>query len=432
MGDALLYAVLPARPESFLVTVWQVGILLSANRFVRLITNEIAGRVRHTSVDTVKANRHVTVAAVIGALITAGYVVPWGFAWLLALRIAWGACWSVLRIGGYMTAIESSFEHNRGRVIAGFQAIVRCGQGGGVFLGGLLVDMVGLRTAFVVFAVVGVAGAAGAALRLKTVHRAIPREREGAAEGARSSIQANASLQTDIDRAAPPDPERLHDPPEPEIAAGGTRGGATAPTNTRGDVTAPTGTPAMRRVALLWALVLTTTMGTEMMANITGAIAAFDIVADSGFAVGAATLTGILLGARYFSTLAIGPLFGYLSDRFGRTRIVALALVATIALATAIATGPTARPLAAALLLALVLGAGVRVTVLALVSDHVANVSGSIGMSRISTVSDLAAALSPVIGFFVYGRGGISAAAAMAAALMFIALGALFLRRAGR
>ncbi len=400
MGDALLYAVLPARPESFMVTVWQVGILLSANRFVRLITNEIAGRVRHASVDTVQANRHITVAAVIGALVTAGYVVPWGFAWLLALRIAWGACWSVLRIGGYMTAIESSFDHNRGRVIAGYQAIVRCGQGGGVFLGGLLVDTVGLRTAFVVFAVVGIAGAAAATLRLQAAHREISAASEPATEGPEPPSQSNAALRSD-----------------PAGAAG-----------TLGDSDAPADSPALRHVALLWALVLTSTMGTEMIANLTGAIAAFDIVADSGFAVGAATLTGILLGARYFSTLAIGPLFGYLSDRFGRTRIVALALTATIAFAAAIAAGPAARPLAAALLLALVLGAGVRVTVLALVSDHVANVSGSIGMSRISTVSDLAAALSPVVGFFVYARGGVAAAAITSIVLLFAGLACLWFR----
>ena len=45
LGDAMLYVVLPARPEDFNILIWQIGILLGANRFIRLITNELAGRV---------------------------------------------------------------------------------------------------------------------------------------------------------------------------------------------------------------------------------------------------------------------------------------------------------------------------------------------------------------------------------------------------
>jgi hypothetical protein len=44
LGDALLYALLPAKPGAFGVRIWQVGVLLGTNRFIRLVTNELAGR----------------------------------------------------------------------------------------------------------------------------------------------------------------------------------------------------------------------------------------------------------------------------------------------------------------------------------------------------------------------------------------------------
>ena len=39
LGDALLYAVLPAEPGQFGVSLWQVGVLLGIKRLVLLSTN---------------------------------------------------------------------------------------------------------------------------------------------------------------------------------------------------------------------------------------------------------------------------------------------------------------------------------------------------------------------------------------------------------
>ena len=44
LGDSMLYAVLPADPKSFGVSLAAVGVLLSINRFIRLIFNPIAAR----------------------------------------------------------------------------------------------------------------------------------------------------------------------------------------------------------------------------------------------------------------------------------------------------------------------------------------------------------------------------------------------------
>ena len=39
LGDAMLYVVMPSRPELWHISIFQVGILLSVNRLVRLFTN---------------------------------------------------------------------------------------------------------------------------------------------------------------------------------------------------------------------------------------------------------------------------------------------------------------------------------------------------------------------------------------------------------
>ena len=42
LGDSMLYAVMPSRPEAWALSVPAVGILLSVNRLVRLVTNSVA------------------------------------------------------------------------------------------------------------------------------------------------------------------------------------------------------------------------------------------------------------------------------------------------------------------------------------------------------------------------------------------------------
>ena len=114
LGDALLYAVLPARAESFQVLIWQVGILLGANRLIRLITNELAGHWIHRS----KSDLPLLLAVIVGSLVTISYALSRGFWGLLAGRLVCGACWSVLRVEGYLAALSFSSKKNRGKIFA--------------------------------------------------------------------------------------------------------------------------------------------------------------------------------------------------------------------------------------------------------------------------------------------------------------------------
>jgi len=141
LGDALLYVVLPARSGDFNVLIWQIGILLGANRLIRLLTNELAGRM----VDRLGSKKPLVAAVIIGASITISYALCRNFWCLLAARILWGGCWSILRVEGYLAALNLATDRNRGKIIAIYQAIIRSGAGGGVLIGGFLCDLAGIE-----------------------------------------------------------------------------------------------------------------------------------------------------------------------------------------------------------------------------------------------------------------------------------------------
>ena len=154
LGDALLYALLPAEPEAFGVRVWQIGVLLAANRFIRLVTNELAGR----WIQKRTGNTPLLLALLAGSAITCSYALPLGFWWLLCARMLWGACWSVLRVEGYLSALEHASDRNRGRIFAVFHAVARLGQGGGLLIGGFLSDLIGIPWTFLLFGLCGFFG----------------------------------------------------------------------------------------------------------------------------------------------------------------------------------------------------------------------------------------------------------------------------------
>ncbi len=102
VGDAVLYAVLPAAAASYGLGAAGVAAVLSINRFARLLLNPLAAHwlarvgLRHGTL----AGTAVAVAS------TAAYAVAPGLAWLLAARVAWGAAFATLRlcVQGYATA----------------------------------------------------------------------------------------------------------------------------------------------------------------------------------------------------------------------------------------------------------------------------------------------------------------------------------------
>jgi predicted MFS family arabinose efflux permease len=180
IGDSMLYVVLPVYwQDAGLTALWQVGILLSINRLVRLPLNPVIGWLYQRI--PIKAGLAAAVA--LAAVTTSGYGWGKGFALWLVLRSVWGLAWSFLRMGGYLTVIGCSNETNRGRLMGMYNGIWRIGSLAGFLLGGLLVPLVGLSAVSTAFGLAALAGLPVIALSvLPEVGRTERSARAGAAK----------------------------------------------------------------------------------------------------------------------------------------------------------------------------------------------------------------------------------------------------------
>ena len=355
LGDSLLYAVLPARPEDFHVLVWQVGVLLGANRLVRLITNELAGRIVHRS----NSYKPLLLAVIVGSLTTASYTLPWGFWGLLAARMVWGACWSVLRIEGYLSVLDVSTARNRGKIFALYQVLLRGGSGGGVLLGGFLSDLVGVRQTFLLYCVVS---ALGAPLVLRAPL--------GAPAGSNSRQQKTPKLSID----------RSH--------------------------------------IFLWICALGIALVDQMLSNLTGRIAADRIMPGLPYLMGVASLTGLLLSFKSVLSFVIAPLAGLIGDRFGRSRFLLILTLFQIAVVAALAVRTQWLVTILVLVTQFMIAIAARLIVYSMAGDSAVSEARAIYMSRFSTFTDLGTAVGPILGFGLYASIGFAGVAATAIAIL--------------
>ncbi len=145
-GDMALYAILPIHFGALGLVPLQVGILLSANRWIRLLTNHLAEKLSG-KID----NRVLLVAALItGSVLAAvyGFIPPF---WLfLGGRLIWGFSWSLIRQIGIMTSVDLSEVDSVGRTIGFYKGITQLGSMAGILLAGILFDVGGFsRTLFI-------------------------------------------------------------------------------------------------------------------------------------------------------------------------------------------------------------------------------------------------------------------------------------------
>ncbi|EHB57472.1 MFS transporter [Paenibacillus lactis] len=154
-GDSMLYIILPVYwKEAGLDALWQVGVLLSVNRLVRLPLNPLIGWLYHRM--SLRTGLFMSVG--LAALTTVGYGIFKGFVLWVALRAIWGIAWSLLRMGGYLTVIRYSDDTNRGRFMGTYNGLWRLGSLVGVLFGGLLVPMIGLSAVSILFGIMALIG----------------------------------------------------------------------------------------------------------------------------------------------------------------------------------------------------------------------------------------------------------------------------------
>lgn len=355
LGDSLLYSILPLEAQNLGIPLPLVGILLSANRLVRLISNTWASAV----FERMGPRGPFLGAVVLGVFSTALYGIAWGFFVFLLARILWGIAWSGLRQGGYQ-AVWTGASSVKGRLTGLLWGLVRLGSAVSVLAGGILYDRYGYDvTIGVVIAVTLLAIPVALPLRWPP-----PAQLAGVAD----------------------DKSRLSQP------------------------------VAKRRLWQSWATVLDTPdrrwlavagfmayLLSGIVVSTTSLFLAQKVGDGSMMALGlgVATVTGLLHGTRWITDLALGPLIGLVSDRMGQPTTAALLVLAQVAALT----GAILLDVPAAigcLLAVLVCDGGLHIVLSAAASGAATGTPRPyLFVGAFTTMTDAGSAMGPLVAYIV-------------------------------
>ena len=160
VGGGVAFPTLPTLGPLLGISPFVVGVILSANRFTRLLMNTPAGQV----IDKFGARKPMIIGLVLQGVAPFGYIVGLypnyvpglGAAEIfIGSRIVWGIGSAFVFVGAYSIVIHVTTEDNRGTWIGYFRGGQALGFPSGLILGGVLTDLFGYEIAF------GVAGASG-------------------------------------------------------------------------------------------------------------------------------------------------------------------------------------------------------------------------------------------------------------------------------
>ncbi len=364
MGDSLLYAILPLSAGELSISPQQVGLLLSANRLVRLFSN--------TWLSAIFARfgpyRAFVVSSILGVLTTAAYGLEFGFIVLLLARIGWGISWSGLRQGTFQS-IWAGDQANAGRLMGLMWGVVRGGSAVSAVIGGFLFDHFGFQTT-----VLSIAGISALAIPI-----AFGLNWPASASPHYEDDPSNSNAQSDN-----PSESSVTEREDHDILGGWMES---------------LSDPLQRAVLLVgfFKLLLNSILVATASVFLADRFGSQSEGILLGLQVGA--LSGIVLGTRWFSDLFLGAAMGALSDLFGRIRLT-LILVLLLCLGLALMlTMPGALALVA-LLAVLIVSTGVNVVLdtyanqTALVTHH-----PQLFVGAYATASDLGSAVGPLLAF---------------------------------
>ena len=386
MGDSMVYAVLPTNVSAFAVSAGLVGVLLSANRFVRLVSNPLADRLFRRF----GAERPLALAVVLSIGTTLAYGIGPGFAVLLIARLLWGVCYSILRLGGYVAVLEDGREGDRARLMGLSSGGQRAGSIVGVLLGGILFDLTGRLASFSIVAGLGLVALP---LVFGIVKRPSPTRTDKAAISISIPMRADAREE---------DGSFL-----------------------QGMLLGRTSRERDGKTVRLLALFLNSFVFYFALGGIVVSTLGFflnEVLGEGGASVGGwmigtATLNGALLATNWIAALG-GPILGLFGDRIGRERIILIAAPLSICMVLLLAfpgnLALTLLWLPAGFISAATVGASSD----ALAGDLAPRDRRSTVMSRYATWQDLGSALGPLIGYLALGATSLTWVYAANACLM--------------
>ncbi len=381
IGDSALYTVLPTHTLEAGVALAGVGILLSANRWVRLAANGAVGWIS----DRLPRRIVFVPAMFVGAVSTAIYALSPGFTLFLAGRLLWGIAWSGIWVTGNAIIFDISSDGNRGRWVGYYHVSFFLGAASGSFLGGLLTDWVGYQGAMGIAAGLTTLGALVALLFLPET-RHLKGEVETVAETATSAA---------LSASVSPPPSSSSSPPTTQLSAA-------------------IGLLGVNRLVMAGILMSTFSL---YLRDLLG-----ESIAVGQWTVGVATLTGAGLGATALLNMLSAPMVGRLSDRVGnRWRVVSGSVTTGIA-----GFGLLALGLPMAIWLGLPLTSVASGSNQGLSTALVGDLSGKGRHGRflgiLFTVGDLGSAIGPPLAYALLPLWGIQGVYALCVALLVVML----------
>lgn len=182
LGDTFLYTVLPVSAARLGLDALAVGLVLSLNRWARLLTNPFAVRLY----ERFPAGALILVALILGVASTAAYALPTVLAAFLVARIVWGMSWSLLRLGTLLSAIEGA-AGRAGRALGNARGLYGLGYFGGALYAPFAVESLGWGAAALGAAVLTLLLGIGPALTVADWRRQVDVD-ERAEEAVRRSL----------------------------------------------------------------------------------------------------------------------------------------------------------------------------------------------------------------------------------------------------
>ncbi len=353
IGDSSLYTVLPTHLDDAGITLATIGIVLSANRFIRLFLNGPMGWIYDRS-----ARRKLFIPSLfLGALSTFVYAVAPDFLPLLLGRLLWGLAWAGIWVGGNTIVLDITDHGNRGRWVGIYQVSFFLGAASGAILGGVLTDWLGYRTAMALEAALSLAGATYAWIGLP--------ETSGFRTGT-SHPQAGS-----VDPVRPAQVRKHQGSIEELLSAISLMG--------------------VNRIAA--AGILPATLGLYLLQQFG------DTITAAPSRLGIASLTGLGLGGTTLLAMLTVPIVGRVSDRVPtRWQIIAVGLVAGLSGYMLLSIGSPATIIIGLLLAAVMSGSNTGLST-ALVGDLVPEGKTGRFLGVLFTVGDLGSALGPLVVF---------------------------------
>ncbi|MGH8126117.1 MAG: MFS transporter, partial [Rhodanobacteraceae bacterium] len=148
IGGGVVFPILPTLGLRMGLSALMVGIILAANRIVRIGMNPLTG----VLVDRFGGRGVIASGLFIEGVGTLGYIAALHFAapaaWFLAGRLVWGAGSSLLFVGAVAAVLAASSGSNRGRLVARARSAISVGVPGGLVLGGLVTEFFSADAAF--------------------------------------------------------------------------------------------------------------------------------------------------------------------------------------------------------------------------------------------------------------------------------------------